>query len=139
MVDEPTRGIDVGARYEINQLLGDLAAAGKAIIVVSTNLPELMGICHRILVFSNSKITGELELERDAFDQERILLLAYQEYTHQRGLAIGMTFVILVAGIDLSGCHRSGADQLVRLATYDLRQAHLRDRQQRRSRASVGS
>ena len=85
MVDEPTRGIDVGARYEIYQLLWDLAAEGKAVIVVSSDLPELMGICHRILVVSDGKITGELA--RSEFDQERILSLAYQEYTRERTAA----------------------------------------------------
>jgi ribose transport system ATP-binding protein len=85
MIDEPTRGIDVGARYEIYELLWALAEAGKAILVVSSDLPELMGICHRILVFSKGKITGELE--REDFDQERILSLAYQEYVQARGRA----------------------------------------------------
>lgn len=82
MVDEPTRGIDVGARYEIYQLLWDLAAAGKAMIIVSSDLPELMGLCHRILVFSKGRITGELE--RSEFDQEHILSLAYKEYVQKR-------------------------------------------------------
>ena len=76
--DEPTRGIDVGAKYEIYMLLWKLAAAGKSIIMVSSDLPELMGICHRILVFSNGCITGELD--RGEFDQEQILSLAYTEY-----------------------------------------------------------
>jgi ribose transport system ATP-binding protein len=76
--DEPTRGIDVGAKYEIYMLLWKLAAAGKSIIIVSSDLPELMGICHRILVFSNGSITGELD--REEFDQEQILSLAYTEY-----------------------------------------------------------
>lgn len=76
--DEPTRGIDVGAKYEIYMLLWKLVAAGKSIVIVSSDLPELMGICHRILVFSNGSITGELD--RDNFDQEQILSLAYMEY-----------------------------------------------------------
>ena len=82
--DEPTRGIDVGAKYEIYTLLWQLAEAGKALIVVSSDLPELMGICHRIVVFSKGTVAGEVA--RDAFDQERILSLAYQEYM-QTGLA----------------------------------------------------
>lgn len=86
MVDEPTRGIDVGARYEIYQLLWELASAGKAIIIVSSDLPELLGLCHRILVFSKGRITGKLE--RQEFDQERILSLAYQEYVGQSGQAV---------------------------------------------------
>jgi ribose transport system ATP-binding protein len=76
--DEPTRGIDVGAKYEIYLLLWKLAKLGKAIIIVSSDLPEILGICHRILVFSNGKITGEVD--RREFDQEKILSMAYQEY-----------------------------------------------------------
>jgi len=76
--DEPTRGIDVGAKYEIYNLLWELAAQGKGLIVVSSDLPELLGICHRIIVFSKGKLVGQLE--RSEFDQERILELAYQEY-----------------------------------------------------------
>ena len=85
MVDEPTRGIDVGAKYEIYQLLWNLAAQSKAVIVVSSDLPELIGICHRMLVVSDGKITGELS--RGEFDQERILSLAYQEYVRERTAA----------------------------------------------------
>jgi ribose transport system ATP-binding protein len=76
--DEPTRGIDVGARYEIYMLLWELAELGKSIIIVSSDLPELMGISHRIIVFSNGKISGELM--HSGFDQEKILSMAYQEY-----------------------------------------------------------
>ena len=76
--DEPTRGIDVGARYEIYLLLWKLARMGKAIVVVSSDLDELIGISHRMLIFSDGKITGELD--RDAFDQEKILSYAYEEY-----------------------------------------------------------
>lgn len=76
--DEPTRGIDVGAKYEIYLLLQKLAEQGKAIIVVSSDLLELMGISHRLAVFSNGKLVGDLE--RAEFDQEKILSMAYQEY-----------------------------------------------------------
>lgn len=78
--DEPTRGIDVGAKYEIYLLLWRLAAEGKSVIVVSSELPELLGICHRLLVFSNGKISGELD--RDEFDQEKVLEYAYKNYIH---------------------------------------------------------
>ena len=81
--DEPTRGIDVGAKAEIYELLGSLAATGKGILAVSSDLPELMAICHRILVFSNGRIAGEVP--RAEFDEHRILSLAYQEYGRDRG------------------------------------------------------
>ena len=81
--DEPTRGIDVGAKAEIYELLGNLAAAGKGILVVSSDLPELMAICHRILVFSKGRITGEVP--RAEFDEHRILSLAYHEHGRVRG------------------------------------------------------
>jgi ribose transport system ATP-binding protein len=78
ILDEPTRGIDVGAKYEIYLLLWKLAAAGKCIIVVSSDLPELLGVCHRIVVLSNGKLTADIE--RPNFDQELILSHAYREY-----------------------------------------------------------
>ena len=84
--DEPTRGIDVGAKYEIYLLLWKLAARGKAVIIVSSDLPEMMGICHRIIVFSNGRITGELT--REEFSQERILAMAYSGYTHTADRAL---------------------------------------------------
>jgi len=76
--DEPTRGIDVGAKAEIYDLMGRLAAEGKAMLVVSSDLPELLAICHRILVFANGRIVGEVP--RAEFDQQRILSLAYEEH-----------------------------------------------------------
>lgn len=76
--DEPTRGIDVGVKYEIYMLLWKLAEFGKGIIIISSDLPEIMGISHRIVVFSNGKISGERM--HTEFDQEKILSLAYQEY-----------------------------------------------------------
>jgi ribose transport system ATP-binding protein len=76
--DEPTRGIDVGAKEEIYELLWDLAAEGRGIVVVSSDLPELVGICHRIIVFAHGRIVGEVP--RAEFDQQRILSLAYEEF-----------------------------------------------------------
>ncbi|MBB4571073.1 sugar ABC transporter ATP-binding protein [Rhizobium leucaenae] len=80
--DEPTRGIDVGAKAEIYELLWKFAAEGKGVLVVSSDLPELMGICHRMIVFSDGKIAGEIS--RDQFDESRILSLAYKEYSRVR-------------------------------------------------------
>jgi ribose transport system ATP-binding protein len=78
LLDEPTRGIDVGARYEIYLLLWELARQGKAIIVVSSDVNEVIGISHRILVMSDGSISGEVE--RAQFDPQNILSLAYKNY-----------------------------------------------------------
>ena len=78
MLDEPTRGIDVGAKAEIYALLGRLAAQGRAILVVSSELPELMHLCDRILVLSRGRLAGELA--RPEFSEERILSLAYSRF-----------------------------------------------------------
>ncbi|MFS8050033.1 sugar ABC transporter ATP-binding protein [Rhizobium sp. BR 314] len=80
--DEPTRGIDVGAKAEIYDLLWKFAAEEKGVLVVSSDLPELIGICHRIIVFSDGKIAGEIA--RDQFEESRILSLAYKEYSRVR-------------------------------------------------------
>jgi ABC-type sugar transport system ATPase subunit len=61
ILDEPTRGIDVGAKEEIYKLIDDLARAGKAVIVISSELPELIGVSDRILVMYNGRIQGELQ------------------------------------------------------------------------------
>jgi len=72
--DEPTRGIDVGAKEEIYRLLQNLAGQGKAIIVISSELPEVLRLAHRIVVMSNGRVTGQLEAT-DA-DQEKVMQLA---------------------------------------------------------------
>ena len=74
IMDEPTRGIDVGAKYEIYKLMGDLAAEKRALVVVSSELPELIGMCDRIYVMCKGAITGELA--RAEFTQEAIMRLA---------------------------------------------------------------
>ena len=60
ILDEPTRGIDVGAKYEIYTIINALAAQGKGILVISSELPELLGICDRIYAISEGRLTGEL-------------------------------------------------------------------------------
>jgi ABC-type sugar transport system ATPase subunit len=60
IVDEPTRGVDVGAKAEIYQLLDELACEGKAILVISSEMPELIGLCRRILVMREGRLVGEL-------------------------------------------------------------------------------
>lgn len=74
LLDEPTRGIDVGAKYEIYQLIIDLANKGKIVMVVSSEMPELLGICDRILVMSGGKLAGEVNAATTS--QEEIMTLA---------------------------------------------------------------
>jgi len=75
ILDEPTRGIDVGAKAEIYRLIGQLARQGKAIIMVSSELPELMGISDRICVVKSGRIVAEYD--RNEFDQEKIMMSAF--------------------------------------------------------------
>jgi len=84
--DEPTRGIDVGAKLEIYNLIWDLAARGRGSIVVSSDLPELLGICHRIAVFSRGAIVGELA--RSEFSERAVLELAYRNYIDPASLQV---------------------------------------------------
>ena len=74
LLDEPTRGIDVGAKYEIYELIIDLAARGKTVIMVSSEMPELLGVCDRILVMSGGKLAGEVNAAETT--QEEIMALA---------------------------------------------------------------
>lgn len=74
LLDEPTRGIDVGAKYEIYQLIINLANEGKIVIVVSSEMPELLGICDRILVMSGGRLAGEVNAQSTT--QEEIMTLA---------------------------------------------------------------
>jgi ABC-type sugar transport system ATPase subunit len=60
LIDEPTRGVDVGAKAEIYALLDELACEGKALLVVSSELPELLGLCSRILVLRAGRLAGEV-------------------------------------------------------------------------------
>ena len=82
LLDEPTRGIDVGAKYEIYELILQLAKQGKAVMMVSSEMPELIGICDRILVMSNGRMAGILERGKDfggiENEQETIMRLAAQ-------------------------------------------------------------
>jgi inositol transport system ATP-binding protein len=73
-MDEPTRGIDVGAKYEIYKLMGDFVLDGKGLVIVSSELPELLGMCDRIYVMAKGRIQGELR--RPDFSQEAVMKLA---------------------------------------------------------------
>lgn len=74
LLDEPTRGIDVGAKYEIYQLILDLALSGKTVIMVSSEMPELLGVCDRIVVMSGGRVAGEVDTANTS--QEEIMTLA---------------------------------------------------------------
>ncbi len=76
IMDEPTRGIDVGAKYEVYGIVNDLAAQGAGILLISSELEELMGLCDRIIVMSKGEITGGFD--RGAFAQEPILHAAFK-------------------------------------------------------------
>ncbi len=74
LFDEPTRGIDVGAREEIYEIMNALVRAGKAVLMISSDLPELLGLCDRIYVMKDGKITGEFA--REEATQEKLLALS---------------------------------------------------------------
>ena len=76
IMDEPTRGIDVGAKYEIYQIMIDLAKQGKGIIMISSEMPELLGVSNRVMVMCNGKITGEVS--GDEMTQENVMHYATQ-------------------------------------------------------------
>jgi ribose transport system ATP-binding protein len=77
LMDEPTRGVDVGAKFEIYSIVNNLAARGSSILFISSELEELTGMCDRILVMSRGELVGEFE--RTAFDEEHILRAAFRE------------------------------------------------------------
>jgi ABC-type sugar transport system ATPase subunit len=74
IMDEPTRGIDVGAKRDIYLLIGELAKAGKAVLIISSEIPELMGLSDRIITMAGGRLTGEIP--RDRFSQEEIMRYA---------------------------------------------------------------
>ncbi len=77
ILDEPTRGIDVGAKQEIYGIINDLARSGKSVLFISSELPELLGMCDRIYTLSAGRLTGEVP--RDEANQERLMELMTQE------------------------------------------------------------
>ena len=80
ILDEPTRGVDVGARSEIYQLIETLAAAGMGVIVISSDMLEVIGASDRILVMSGGRISGGLL--REEFSEARIMQLALRSAAH---------------------------------------------------------
>ncbi|RVP74813.1 ATP-binding cassette domain-containing protein, partial [Sinorhizobium meliloti] len=82
ILDEPTRGVDVGAKGEIYNLINDLAKAGKAILVISSEHQELFGICDRVLVMAEGAIVGELTESK--FTEQQLLTLAMTRSARER-------------------------------------------------------
>ena len=77
IMDEPTRGIDIGAKHEIYEIMENLAKQGKAIIMISSEMPELLGMADRVYVMCNGKITGEID-QREEMTQENVMRYATQ-------------------------------------------------------------
>ncbi|MGB9790359.1 MAG: sugar ABC transporter ATP-binding protein [Thermotoga caldifontis] len=82
ILDEPTNGIDVGAKAEIYRLISEVVSQGKAVIFISSYLPELIGVSDRIIVISNGMIAGEVE--RNDFSEEKLLTLAMSNYVAKK-------------------------------------------------------
>ena len=97
IIDEPTRGIDVGTKAEVHRLLSDLAGQGLAILMISSELPEVLGMADRVLVVCEGRITAELS--RDEATPERVMHAATATVTHsadaRRG-GHGMSDTLLV-------------------------------------------
>ncbi|GAB1478551.1 sugar ABC transporter ATP-binding protein [Paracoccaceae bacterium] len=83
ILDEPTRGIDVGAKFEIYSIMNDLAAQGRGIVMISSEMPELLGMCDRIYVMNEGRIVGELSAEEAS--QERIMALIIKDNGQKAG------------------------------------------------------
>src|SRR5262245_16376746 len=86
ILDEPTRGIDVGAKYEIYCIINELAEAGKGVVMISSELPELLGVCDRIMVMNDGAFVGEFSAT-DA-TQENIMraIMRNQRIADKEGL-----------------------------------------------------
>lgn len=78
ILDEPTRGIDVGAKYEVYTIINELADQGKSVIFISSELPELLGICDRIYTLSEGRITGNISI--DEASQESLMTYMTQSW-----------------------------------------------------------
>jgi ribose transport system ATP-binding protein len=76
--DEPTRGIDVGAKVEVYQVMNELVKEGKCVIMVSSEMPEVLGMSDRVIVMRGGKVTGEMHRGDDAFNQEDIMKAAWE-------------------------------------------------------------
>ncbi|WP_112313136.1 multiple monosaccharide ABC transporter ATP-binding protein [Pseudogemmobacter bohemicus] len=87
ILDEPTRGIDVGAKYEIYNIMNDLAAQGRGVVMISSEMPELLGMCDRICVMNEGRIIGELS--RNEASQETIMAMILRDGVLRDGATSG--------------------------------------------------
>jgi putative multiple sugar transport system ATP-binding protein len=78
ILDEPTRGIDIGAKYEIYTIINDLAASGKGVLVISSEMPELLGICDRLYVMNEGRLIDEMPVHEAS--QEQIMAAIMRQY-----------------------------------------------------------
>ena len=85
ILDEPTRGVDVGAKAEIHRIIGGLVEQGLSILMISSELPELLGMCDRIYVMNAGRIVGEFD--REHASQEAILKVALEANDETNGKA----------------------------------------------------
>ncbi len=88
VIDEPTRGIDIGTKQQIYELITRLAAQGKAVIVISSEMQELIGVCHRILVMRGGRIVGEVTGER--MTEQEIVVYATGATSEQAAMGTEM-------------------------------------------------
>ncbi|MPM21454.1 Ribose import ATP-binding protein RbsA [bioreactor metagenome] len=86
ILDEPTRGIDVGAKYEIYCIMNDLVSQGKAVLMISSEMPELLGMCDRIYVMNEGAVVGELT--REQASQESIMACILKSSGNKGAMAI---------------------------------------------------
>ena len=83
ILDEPTRGIDVGAKFEIYCIMNDLVAQGKSVIMISSEMPEILGMCDRIYVMNEGRIVGEMPVEEAT--QEKIMAAILKSEKNEEG------------------------------------------------------
>ena len=95
MMDDPTRGIDVGAKYEIYELIINMAKQGKTIIVVSSEMPEILGITNRIGVMSNGRLAGIVNTKET--DQEELLRLSANVFVTERSIRIWQKRAVILS------------------------------------------
>ena len=76
--DEPTRGIDVGAKVDVYRVMNRLVKQGKCVILISSEMPEVLGMCDRVVVMREGRVTGMIDRNEDAFNQEDIMKCAWE-------------------------------------------------------------